>query len=109
MKNQRTHRDKTRQWQIGKSAIECVLVILAAVFLPMILVVYGSMWATRKIEKPGFRIAASFTVGTILTLTMGWALELLVLMGVFSVDMLSDDFLAYMNQRKQQREQSQVA
>jgi hypothetical protein len=34
---------------------------------------------------------------------MGWALEVLVLIGVFGIDILSDDFLGFMAERKQQK------
>jgi len=103
-KNQYKHKQKSIQWKIGKSVIECALLVLAVIFMPPVLVVYGSMWATKKITRPGFRIAASFTVGTLLMLTIGWALEVLVLVGIFSIDMISDDFLGYMHERRAQKE-----
>lgn len=104
-KNARTHKDKTRQWRVGKSAIECILLVLAAAFMPAILVVYGSMYFTKNIKRPAFRIAAGVAIGTGLMMIVSWALEFLVILGVFSIDLLSNDFLGYMKERQVKREQ----
>lgn len=99
----KAHRDKTRRWQISKSIIECILLILAACFLPAILVVYGSMFLTQKIQRPSLKIGVGFVLGTVLMMTIGWALELLVILGAFAINLISDDFLGYLQERKLQR------
>ena len=102
-KNIRTYRDKTRYWQLGKSIIESILLVIAAAFMPAILVVYGSMYLTQNIKRPAIRIGIGFFVGTALMMTIGWALELLVILGAFAINLISDDFLGYLQERKLQR------
>ena len=102
-KNKKMYSDKPRQWYIGKSLIECVLLVIAAAFMPAILVVYASMMITKNIQRPAFRIGVGFVVGTVLMMTMGWILELLVLVGAFAINLVSDDFLGFMAERKQKR------
>jgi hypothetical protein len=103
IKNQKTHHDKTRHWQMSKSIIECILLVLAAAFMPAILVVYSSMYFTQWIKRPAFRIGAGFIIGTILMMTVGWALELLVLAGCFAINLISDDFLNFLDERRMKR------
>jgi len=101
-KNNRSH-NKPRRFVLGKSTIECVMLVLASIFMPAILVVYSSMYFTRWIKRPAFKIGAGFIVATILATTLGWALELLVLAGAFSVNLISDDFLGFMEERRVKR------
>jgi hypothetical protein len=101
-KNNRAH-NKPRRFVLGKSSIECVMLVLASIFMPAILVVYSSMYFTRWIKRPAFKIGAGFIVGTILMTTVGWALELLVLAGAFSINLISDDFLSFLEERKMKR------
>lgn len=102
-KNRRSYTDKTKHWQLGKSIIECILLVLAAAFMPAILVVYASMYFTMWIKRPAFRIGAGFIIGTVLLMTLGWALELLVLAGAFAINLISDDFLSFMEERRVKR------
>jgi len=102
-KNYFNHKDKTIQWNLGKSIIECVLLVLAVAFMPAVIAIYGSMWITKGIKRPGFKILVGFSVGTALMLIMGWALEILVLIGVFGIDILSDDFLSFIKERREQK------
>jgi asparagine N-glycosylation enzyme membrane subunit Stt3 len=103
LKNAHRHQDKTCQWNLSKSAIECIMLVLATAFMPAILVVYGSMWLTKGIKRPAFRMGAGVAIGTILMMLVGWALEVLVLLGVFSINLISDDFLGYMKERQEKR------
>jgi hypothetical protein len=102
-KNIHNHPDKTGQWRLGKTAIECILLILAAAFMPAILVIYASFYFTRNIKRPGFKMVAGVAIGTSLMMIVGWALEILVLIGVFSIDLLSNDFLSYYKERQEKR------
>ena len=102
-KNNKFYPTETKQWKAGKSAIEFVMLILATTFLPAILVVYSSMFFTKGIKRPGIKIGAGFLVGTILMMSVGFALELLVLAGAFAVNLISDDFLSLMEERRIKR------
>ena len=54
-KNSRGYMDKTRRWYLGKSIIECILLVMAAMWMPAILVVYCSMYFVQWIKRPAFR------------------------------------------------------
>lgn len=71
--------------------------------MPMIICVYGASWVTQRFQRPAVKIGVGFAVGTILMLSMSWALELVVLVGVFAIDLISDDFLGYLKERKENR------
>lgn len=103
LKNRHRHSDKTRQWQLGKSAIEMCLLALAAALMPAIIVAYASMWATKNIQRPAFRIGAGFMIGTLLFMTIGSVLEILVIVGIFAIDLVSDDYLDFLKERRQKR------
>ncbi len=99
-KNRRGYVDKTRRWYFSKSFIECGMLVLAAIFMPAIIVAYAAMWITSFFKRPSLRIGIGFAVSTILFMSIGWALEVLVIVGVFAIDLISDDFLGYLEQRQ---------
>jgi hypothetical protein len=103
LKNRKMYADKTWKWQTSKSLIEGTLLVLSAVFMPVFLVVYGSTWITQGIKRPAIKVGVSCLVGTVLMLTVGSFLELLVLLGVFSIELISSDFLNYLHDSRTQR------
>lgn len=102
-KNTQTNRGRTREWNIGQTIVEGVLIILAAAFMPPILIIYGSMWLTRSIQRPVLKAGASFIVSTILMVFLGTMLEVLIVLGVLSVGMVSEDFLKMLKERRDKR------
>ncbi|MGC1580447.1 MAG: hypothetical protein WA766_03135 [Candidatus Acidiferrales bacterium] len=102
-KNTRNYRNKTTTWKAGKSLIECGLLVLAAAFAPILLAIYGSMLITQKIQRPAIRVGVGFLTGIGLTLLLSSFLELVVLLGVFSIELLSGDFLGYWQERRDKR------
>jgi hypothetical protein len=103
VKNKKMYVQQSRSWYIGKTIIECIMLVLAAAFLPVLLVIYTSVYITRNIRKPAFKIGAGFIVGTMLMVTLNWALELVVLAGAFAVNLISDDFLQFLDERRIKR------
>lgn len=103
-KNKRNHSDKSWHWNLGKSTIECILLVLAAAFMPAILVVYAANYFTLPIEKPAYKIGLGFIIGTTLMACLAWALEILVIVGVFAIDLLSDTFLTSLKERREKRD-----
>jgi len=102
-KNHLNHKNRTWHWNAGKSLIECGLLVLAAAFAPILLAIYGSMLITQKIQRPAIRVGIGFLTGIGLTLLLSSFLELVVLLGVFSIELLSGDFLGYWQERRDKR------
>lgn len=109
-KNYRNYKDKSTKFKITKSAIETGIVGASAAWLPGLLVVYTSAWSTKPLEKkPFIRMGAAAIISILLMLSGTYVLELLVIAGVFSIDLLSNDFLAYWEERKSKRANKTLA
>lgn len=108
IKNKKMYIQHDKTWYISKTVIECIMLILAAAFLPALLVIYTSVYITRKIKRPAFKIGAGFAVGVLLMPILTWALELVVLAAAFSVNLISDDFLEALHERRAKRELSKA-
>jgi hypothetical protein len=96
-------KDKPWYWPPIKTLVEGLLLITAAAFSPIIIVAYSTYYLTKWIKRPGFKIGAAFVVGTALSSILGWALEVIVLTGIFSVNLLSDDFIGFYEARRMER------
>ena len=88
-KNSFSYKSKPRNWRIGKSIIDCVLVVLSALYLPALLVGWCVMWLTRPIRRRGIQITLAVIVGIALASIGGVALEILCILGIFAVDLLT--------------------
>lgn len=110
-KNYRAHTDKTRKWLISKTMIEGTLLVLAASFAPVLLIIFGSLainnWIAVKFPslqgKTAITAIIGFFAGSILMLASGFILEIPVLIGVIGIGMLSNDFLAIYYARREKR------
>jgi hypothetical protein len=80
------YRHKSGFWRIGKSALEMVLLVATAQFLPGMLIAWLVLWATRPIQNGWLKTV----VGVVSGITFGFLnnifAELLVLFGVFAVE-----------------------
>lgn len=110
-KNRHFYPKQTKKWNAGKSLIECGLLVLAAAFMPLILTAYGGYWVTKRIARPGYRIAVGFCTGILMMLMITNFLELVVLIGVFAIEILTgeDGFLGHLEERRLQRDLKMVA
>lgn len=88
-KNTFSYGFKTRKWRFGKSAIDCLLVVLSALYLPALLVGWTVMWLTRPIQRRGIQITLSIVAGIVFASIGGVALEVLCILGIFAVDLLT--------------------
>lgn len=104
-KNSSNHKNKTWKWNAGKSVIEGIMLVLSAAFMPAFLVIYGGMWCTRRIEKPAIRAGVGFAVSIGLMLMLANFLEFVVVLGVFAIDLIATDFLAYWYEAKTKRKE----
>jgi len=88
-KNARSYAHKSRNWRLGKSAIDCSLVITAALYLPALLVGWTVMWLARPIKRRGIQVTLAIVLGILLSSIGGVALEILCVLGIFAVDLLT--------------------
>lgn len=88
-KNTISYGFKTIQWRLVKSAIDCGIIVLAALYLPALLIGWCTMWLTRPITKRGVQITLAILLGVAFGTIGGVALEALCLLSVFAVDLLT--------------------
>lgn len=88
-KNSKSYTHKSRNWRLGKSAIDCSLVITAALYLPALLVGWSVMWLARPIKRRGIQVSLAIILGILLSSIGGIALEVLCVLGIFAVDLLT--------------------
>lgn len=88
-KNWKSYPFKSRNWRLGKSAIDCILVMLSALYLPAVLVGWTVMWLTRSIQRRGIQITLAVILGILFSSIGGVALEILCVIGIFAVDILT--------------------
>jgi len=88
-KNWYSYGYKTWKWRAGKSAIDVTLIVLAALYLPALLVGWSVMWMTRNIARRGVQITLAVLLGVLFSTIGGVALEILCILGIFSVDLLT--------------------
>jgi hypothetical protein len=102
-KNRRYYPTRTKKWNAGKSLIEGGLLVMAAAFLPAILAVYGGYWVTQRIERPAYKIGVGFFTSIVMMLMLTNFLELVVLIGVFAIEIVSSTFLEHLREQKEKR------
>lgn len=88
-KNSHSYSLKPRKWRIVKSIIDTATVICAAVYLPALLVGWTVMWLTRPIRRRGIQLTLALILGIAFSSVGGVLLELLCVLGIFSVDLLT--------------------
>jgi hypothetical protein len=109
-KNAYTYSHQSLMWKVGKSFADLVVIILAAARLPALLVAWCILWLTRPIKTPVWRTTVAVVIGTILgvlaSTTVG-AMEIIVLLSVFAVDLVTgkQGFLGH-RQRYQEKQKS---
>ena len=86
-RNGRKYQSNSTLWLLSKSAIEVVLLVGAAAYLPGLLIAWGVLWAVRPIQRPWVKATAGVVFGMLFGFFSNVALELLVLVGVFSIDL----------------------
>lgn len=103
-KNYRYYKDRSNSFKLSKTAAETGLLASAAAWMPGLLIVYGSAWATKPLERrPYLRMGIAAVASVVLMVTTTYVLELTVLIGVFAIELLTGDFVRYLDERKQKR------
>ena len=88
-KNSKSYSWKSVQWRCGKSFIDTSLVLLAAFYMPALLVAWAVIWVTRGITRRSLQITSAVALGVAFSAVGGVALEVLCILGIFSVDLLT--------------------
>jgi hypothetical protein len=88
-KNSKSYSWKSAQWRWTKSGIDTALVLLAAFYMPALLVAWAVIWVTRSINRRSLQITAAVILGIAFSAVGGVALEVLCILGIFSVDLLT--------------------
>lgn len=107
-KNRQERSDRPWQWIGLKSLVELGVIALSAFYLPAILVLYVTNWAVMKVFKDpnhrllvmGITLACSIVLGIIAT----FAVEAVMLLGIFGIGCVSNEFLHLLAERRTQRE-----
>lgn len=88
-KNSVSYSFKPVKWQVGKSTIDVSIVVLAALYLPALLVGWTVMWLTRPINRRGIQVTLSILFGVLFQTIGGVALEVLCILGILAVDLIT--------------------
>jgi hypothetical protein len=73
-------------WRATKSASEIAVLVLTALRLPVVLITWCCIWLTRPIRTPWIKATVGAVVGVILSATALYSMELLLILGVLSID-----------------------
>jgi hypothetical protein len=73
-------------WRAAKSASEIAVLLLSALRLPVVLITWCCIWLTRPIRTPWIKATVGAVVGVILSATAMYSMELLLILGVLSID-----------------------
>lgn len=85
------YRHKSGLWRMGKSILEMVLLIATAQFLPGMLIAWLVLWATRPIQSGWLKTLVGVITGIFFGFMSNIFAELLVLCGVFAVELKTGD------------------
>lgn len=88
-KNNFSYSFKPVRWRVLKSVADVVLVVLSALFMPAILVGWTTMWLTRGIQRRGIQVTLAVVLGIVFSTISGVFLEIMCLLGIFSVDLVT--------------------
>jgi hypothetical protein len=87
---------RSNVWCLIKSLIDVALVLGMAFRLPMLLGAYVIMWLTKPLNhRPVLRIAYGALIGIAIAFLSGFAIEFVVLAGIFAIDMVTGGALRH--------------
>jgi hypothetical protein len=96
VRNWKKYRGRSWWFIGGKAALDSGLVVVLAVFCPPLLVSLSVLWLLQFVKKdPVWQTVVAVFAGMGLMTLGGWALEILILIGTFSMDLLSSRILKH--------------
>lgn len=113
LKNRKQYRDKTWKWYSIKSLIELVVIGLAAFWFPVVLVVYVVNWILTSIFQTLNHRTLVICINILLTVTLSiiatFAMEVIMIGSIFGIGRVSEEFLFFLEERRQKREQELIS
>lgn len=88
-KNAKSYSWKPASWRIVKSTADTTLVIVTAMCAPALLIGWTTLWLTRGVKRRGIQVTLAIVFGILFGSISGIALEVLCVLGIFSVDLLT--------------------
>jgi hypothetical protein len=93
-RNHRKYRGESRLWVTGKSLADTSLVCLLAILCPPLLVAYSVLWLVQFVsDDPIWKTTFSVIAGISLAAIGGWLLEAVLIVNLFSIDVVTGRFL----------------
>jgi hypothetical protein len=94
VRNWLLHPGESRWFVAGKAAVEAALVAVLAAFCPPLLIAFCTLWLCSFVwDHAALKTAASVAIGIVLSLLAGLYLEILLLVGVFSMNNITGEFV----------------
>jgi hypothetical protein len=93
-RNRRKYKDRTGWFCIGKGLLDAMLLSLLAWLCPPLLIAYCVLWLTQFV--PGDNVVkttCSIVAGLLFTVIGGFFLEVVLVLGVFAMDLVTGKFL----------------
>jgi hypothetical protein len=90
-RNNRKYKSETISWKLIKCFSEIVLLLLVALRLPFVLVAWCCVWITKPIQTTWVKATVGAISGMLLGLAALYMLEVLLILGVFSIDEITGD------------------
>jgi hypothetical protein len=105
-RNSARYPTKSVIWRAIKSIIELGLILLTAIRLPVMLVSWTCLWLTRPVDQPWLKITLGVIFGVTLGFVSAYFLELLIILGIFSVDEITGDKQGFLSNLAKARKNS---
>ena len=86
--------------RLAKAAVDTTLVVLMAVFYPALLVMYVVLWLTSPFKNKHAQVAAGFGGALLLGHLAGVVFEVVIIAGIFAVDLVTGQVLARMRKHQ---------
>jgi hypothetical protein len=88
------YRGESKLWVAGKSVVDTSLVCLLAIFCPPLLIAYSVLWLVQLVsDDPIWKTTFSVIAGISLAAIGGRLLEAVLVVGLFSIDIVTGRFL----------------
>ena len=85
-RNAKIYPFRSAAWRAAKSATEIAVLLLSALYLPVVLITWCCIWLTRPIRTPWIKATVGAVVGVILSAAALYSMELLLILGALSID-----------------------
>jgi hypothetical protein len=93
-RNHRKYCGESKLWVAGKSFADTSLVCLLAIFCLPLLIAYSVLWLVQFVsDAPLWKTTFSVVAGISLAAIGGWLLEAVLIVGLFSIDVVTGRFL----------------